>query len=69
MVSGSHQAKYLSQDLATSGRFFEGKKYVTLFDGFTNPIYVFFGLANGVCLDDAGRQSSRIRRVTRLYLL
>ena len=37
---------------------------MTLFDRFTNPIYVFFGLANGVCLDDAGRQSSRIRRVT-----
>jgi hypothetical protein len=35
-----------------------------LFDGFTNPIYVF-GLVRGVWLDDAGRQSSRIHRGTR----
>jgi hypothetical protein len=26
VVSGSHQAKYLSQDLATSGRFFAKEK-------------------------------------------
>jgi hypothetical protein len=45
------------------------KKFdANLFDGSTNPIYVF-GLARGVWLDDAGRQSSRIRRVTRLCLL
>jgi hypothetical protein len=39
-----------------------------LVDRFTNPIYVF-GLVKAAWFDVAGRQSSRIRRGTRLCLL